>query len=558
MTESQFFALGENFGTWSPVYQLLVIIFASFCLSEDITLFATAGLYLTGNLNLNVFWGGNFFGIVGGDTLLYLLGVYSQRFSWPWFNYLKKKLRKFQHNSPSGNTVQTLAIFCSRVLPGSRIPLYMTAGISGYPLWQFLLCLSTSTLLWLYMITVFGETLMSYFNKKTTLIVFLCIVLTLFVSRKIIKRREVLFSRLYWRTKMASLPKVWRASFWADWVFFTPVVIYVICLMLWYRHLFYLLYVNPGINISNFFSETKWSIHKSFSEKNHFLPYFYLPYKKQQDSKERFEYFKQLLSQKNLRFPLILKPNLGFKGYGLKRVSSMEEAREHLEHIQCPFALQTYSFFPEEVGIFYYRYPNEEKGRILSITKKEAASVTGDGRNSLADLILKNEKLSTNAGFYFKRAPMSLGSVVPQGEKVILSPPGNHCQGALFYKANHLWTPALEEKIDTISKSISGFFAGRFDIKYPSDEELKKGQNMDIIELNSFLAMDTNAYDNRNNPLQSYSILFRQYHILFKIGKKNYMKSKRKINLSSFLRDITLGFNYYKKLQNHLKINKQP
>ena len=46
---------------------------------------------------------------------------------------------------------------------------------------------------------------------------------------------------------------------------------------------------------------------------------------------------------------------------------------------------------PAEVGVFYYRFPDEERGHIFSITKKEFPCVVGDGRRSLEKLIRADE-----------------------------------------------------------------------------------------------------------------------------------------------------------------------
>ena len=47
----------------------------------------------------------------------------------------------------------------------------------------------------------------------------------------------------------------------------------------------------------------------------------------------------------------------------------------------------------EELGVFYYRLPGDGRGRIFGTTTKRRPVVTGDGRRSLADLILDDPRL---------------------------------------------------------------------------------------------------------------------------------------------------------------------
>lgn len=47
----------------------------------------------------------------------------------------------------------------------------------------------------------------------------------------------------------------------------------------------------------------------------------------------------------------------------------------------------------EELGVFYYRLPGDGRGRIFGTTAKRRPVVTGDGRRSLADLILDDPRL---------------------------------------------------------------------------------------------------------------------------------------------------------------------
>ena len=85
----------------------------------------------------------------------------------------------------------------------------------------------------------------------------------------------------------------------------------------------------------------------------------------------------------------------------------------------------------------------------------------------------------------------------------------------------NLNSPALEQRIDEISRKVSGFFIGRYDIRFASAEDLRAGKNFQIIELNAAAAEATSIYDARNSLWSAYRTLFRQWNLVFAIGAEN-------------------------------------
>ena len=84
-----------------------------------------------------------------------------------------------------------------------------------------------------------------------------------------------------------------------------------------------------------------------------------------------------------------------------------------------------------------------------------------------------------------------------------------------------LCTPELEVQIDDISKKLTGFFIGRFDIRYANEEDLRAGRNFQIIELNGAASEATSIYDARNSIVAAYRTLFQQWDLVFAIGAAN-------------------------------------
>jgi hypothetical protein len=82
-------------------------------------------------------------------------------------------------------------------------------------------------------------------------------------------------------------------------------------------------------------------------------------------------------------------------------------------------------------------------------------------------------------------------------------------------------TPALEAKIDEICRGLDGFYFGRFDIRCAYFDDLKRGENFRIIELNGVTSESTNIYDPQYSLWNAYRVLFRQWDLAFEIGAEN-------------------------------------
>jgi hypothetical protein len=110
--------------------------------------------------------------------------------------------------------------------------------------------------------------------------------------------------------------------------------------------------------------------------------------------------------------------------------------------------------------------------------------------------------------------------VLRAGQQIRLVEAGNHCQGCIFRDGNHLISKGLCARIDEISRRIPGFFVGRYDIRYASEEDIARGK-FKIIELNGAASEATNIYDERNSLLSAYRTLYKQWELVFRIGSAN-------------------------------------
>src|SRR5207244_3301231 len=111
----------------------------------------------------------------------------------------------------------------------------------------------------------------------------------------------------------------------------------------------------------------------------------------------------RLLNENDLQYPLVLKPDVGQRGYGFKVIHSDEEIVSYVDCFRRDVLVQKYVPGPLEAGIFYYRFPQESEGKLFAITEKVFPVVTGDGRRTLEELIHADARASFVAGTYLQR-----------------------------------------------------------------------------------------------------------------------------------------------------------
>jgi sporulation protein YlmC with PRC-barrel domain len=229
-----------------------------------------------------------------------------------------------------------------------------------------------------------------------------------------------------------------------------------------------------------------------------------------------------LIKQRNLKYPLIGKPDIGMKGMMVKKLENEKELSFYVQNSKVDFLIQEYVPFKNEIGIFYYRYPNEEKGHISGIVKKELLGVTGNGVSTVEQLLLKNKRAVLQLPVLRKTEKDKMNIVLKKDEEFIVVPYGNHVRGAKFLDDSRLIDEELTKTIDSICKKVDGFYFGRLDICYNDWEELKQGKNFSIIELNGSGSEPTHIYDPRHSVFWAWKEIAKHWKILYRVSKLNH------------------------------------
>ena len=141
-----------------------------------------------------------------------------------------------------------------------------------------------------------------------------------------------------------------------------------------------------------------------------------------------------------------------------------------------------------------------------------------------------------------------LHTIPLKNKEIILNVIGNHSKGTQFINGNHLITKKLTKFFDNLSNDISGWYYGRVDIKYNTFEELTRGENLKIIEINGVISEPTHIYDSsKGTYFQALRSIKDHWGIIFKIGMKN--KKLTKANFTNLKYLINLYFSYKKYLK---------
>jgi membrane protein DedA with SNARE-associated domain len=501
---------------------LLAIVFATF-VSEDLTCIGAGVFAARGDLPAWQAIGAAGFGIWIGDLGLYGLG---HAFGRPALR--RAPLKWLAHEEDVEKSARWFAnrgarvILATRFVPGSRLPTYVAAGAMRTGFLAFALYTAIAVALWSPLLggAAFwlGREALRWAEiyQRWALPIVAGAVAGLYLSFKFVvpaftwRGRRMIVSR--WR-------RLRHWEFWPPWVFYPPVILYVLWLALRHRSLSLFTAVNPGIYAGGFVGESKAEILRGLAG-NGDLVVRARKLAASAPPEERVAEALEFMRTESLDFPVILKPDAGQRGSGVKIARGEGDLASWIGAMRADALVQEFAH-GDEYGVFYFRRPSESRGRIFSITRKAFLEIEGDGRSTLERLILDHPRAVCMAKVYLGHNAERLWHVPAPGERVRLSEIGNHCRGALFFDGREIATPELEEAIDRISRAFPGFFFGRYDLRARSIEDLRCGRGFKVIELNGATSEATHIYDPRYGLFYAYRVLFEQWRILFEIAREN-------------------------------------
>ena len=340
-------------------------------------------------------------------------------------------------------------------------------------------------------------------------------------------------------------------EFLPGWLFYTPVVIQSFFLGLKHFDFALPLIANPSIKLSGMVGESKHDILTlagPVAEK--WISPFITITTTSEPIHQQTQNAIDAMNQYQLAFPVVAKPDLGCRGVGVKLLQSPKQLTDYFSSfpVDARFLIQEKAPYFAEAGIFYVRYPNEKKGKIISITLKYSPLVVGDGISTLKQLIENDSRAGQLTHLYLPRHKEKLNTILEKGKEFQLAFAGSHSRGSIFRDGNQYITEQLAERLDHIFNDLEGFHYGRLDVKFKDINSLMKGDDFTILEINGASSEAAHIWD-RNTPLKTiFSTLLLQYKILFEIGalqkKQGHHSPKIKELLAAWKEEKQLTLQY--------------
>lgn len=313
-------------------------------------------------------------------------------------------------------------------------------------------------------------------------------------------------------------------EYWNSKIIYAPLYPYWIWLSIKARSFFFLTAANPGIKNGGLIMESKKDVYDM-------LPQAFYPVTCYVSPATDILVVEKLLEQNGIQYPFIAKPDHGERGLAVKKIENRQQLIDYNAKMPIPYLLQEYVPYQNEVGIFYCRMRGEAKGIITGIVNKEPVCVTGDGINTVSQLVKRNKRYILQWQQIVSLHAGALNDVLRNGEKLVLVPYGNHSRGSLFTDLSYKANDKLQDTINKICLQIPGFYYGRLDIRFNTWQELENGTGFSIIELNGSGSEPTHIYDPRHSIFFAWKEILRHWRLVYKLSKENNSRGTEYITL---------------------------
>jgi hypothetical protein len=335
------------------------------------------------------------------------------------------------------------------------------------------------------------------------------------------------------------LDSIFRWELWHFNILYAP----IFPVWLWYclksRSLWFFTASNPTITFGGMEGEGKKEMYDQ-------LPHQLMPKTVYIRNHIEFERVLMKIRMVGLRYPFIVKPDIGMKGILFRVIENEEQLRKYHDRIPVEYLAQDRIDYPLEVSVFYYRYPWRSKGRVTGFIYKELLQVKGDGKSTLKELISNHPRAKYRLEEMEHRHGHRYERVIPDDEVFYLSYAGNHNRGAHFTNLASEIDDDLVKVFDDLSHYNRNFYYGRYDIKTLSIQDLKQGRNFSVLEFNGAGAEPNHIYDCGMTLRKAYATILLHWKALYRISSYNHSKGTP---YWSFRK----GYNYLRNAKKHFR-----
>jgi membrane protein DedA with SNARE-associated domain len=501
-------------------------------------------------------------GMVASDFALYGIGAGARHIPWLHRYAVDDRVQRF--GGALKRNLFGLFALC-RVVPGLVFVAFVACGWSRVPLGRFsiasLLVSAVYLPLTLYLVIVFGDALDDQVGLWTWPLLLVAMTATGFIRTRVFAFRDGLDLA---ETAVASPSTLGNGHRGMPWLaardrkvapaerippglFYFPLVLTWCALGLRHRSMTLPSAANPTIPTGGMWGESKsaYLFDVAPAERRWIADFSVIKrgigfWSVQSDTERAV----RSLAEIGVDFPLVAKPDIGWHGYGVRRIEGPAELLEYISHFPEGAKIILQRFLPHagEAAVLYARIPGEKTGRIRSLTFRYFPHVIGDGRSTLRDLIYSDPRARWKARLHLGIDPThralsreDLRQVPARGDVVQIALIGNQRAGGLYRDAYRYITPLLEARFDAIARSMREFHYGRFDIRFESVDALMRGEAFGICEINGIGGEAIDAWDPQLPVGEAYRRLFNEQRLLFMIGDLNRSRGFQPTPASEFL-----------------------
>jgi len=310
-------------------------------------------------------------------------------------------------------------------------------------------------------------------------------------------------------------------EFWPGWLFYAPVAVFWVIKSIRYGSVTLPALANPRIDAGGICGESKNDILALAGPlaSAWIAPFAPMTTSGHNDGND-LALAEAAMARAGITYPVVAKPDMSCNGVGVRVVRDAAQLAAYLRAFPraTRLQLQTLVDLPGEAGIFYIRHPDQDTGRITSVTLKFPPEVTGDGARTIRQLIAADSRLAAVSHLLLPKLGARAAEIPGAGERIRLVFVGNHCRGSTFKDGMDIVTPALAARIDEILQDVPDLYFTRIDLRYASLEELRAGENFKIIEFNGSGSEATHIWDPAMTMLAAYKTQFFHYGESFRIG----------------------------------------
>jgi membrane protein DedA with SNARE-associated domain len=508
-------------------------------------------------------------GVVASDMAIYGLGAVARRWSW-----LRRRLvgERVERARRALGSHLALSVALCHVMPGVLFPTFLACGWFRLPFRRFAAASAAAAAIYvpaaLLVVIAFGEAVLhSYGLWAWGLVLVAVLLLSLHGSlRQVWTGLAVAADRA---VSAAAAPKgereshrgmpalvhlvrnVSRSERIPQSLYYVPLALRWLALGAHYGSLALPTLANPTIKAGGLWGESKSGLLDQVRRQYPTWVAGFVTVARSASIPESLDRALRALTSTGLDFPLVAKPDLGWQGFGVRRVDRAADLKHYLAEFPAgqTLILQRYIPYDGEAGIYYARRPGQAEGSIVGLAFRYFPYVVGDGHSTLRLLIASNPRTRFKAHYHLGAARDHLGlsaaeleDVPPAGKVVRLALVGSLRVGGLYRDAREHVTPALTARIDALAKSIDRFYFGRFDVRFATLEGLRAGQDFAIIEVTGAGSEPIQVWDPDRSILSAYRELFHFQSMMFEIAADNRARGYRPMPLFELLR-MTRRYN---------------